>query len=129
MRRWTKNWVGDVSAYIPTNVISITDGQIFLSRGLFNADIRPAVNVGISVSRVGSAAQIKCMKQVSGKLKLKLAQLAEPEFFSQFVSYLDLATQNQLENGKRLKEILKQGRNAPIGTVTQALYIFITTNG
>ncbi|KAI3664319.1 hypothetical protein L1987_89939 [Smallanthus sonchifolius] len=87
---------GDVSAYIPTNVISITDGQIFLSADLFNAGIRPAINVGISVSRVGSAAQIKAMKQVAGKLKLELAQFAELEAFAQFASDLDKATQNQL---------------------------------
>ncbi|KAL8245749.1 hypothetical protein R6Q59_006965 [Mikania micrantha] len=90
---------GDVSAYIPTNVISITDGQIFLSADLFNAGIRPAINVGISVSRVGSAAQIKAMKQVAGKLKLELAQFAELEAFAQFASDLDKATQNQLARG------------------------------
>ena len=91
---------GDVSAYIPTNVISITDGQIFLSGDLFNSGIRPAINVGISVSRVGSAAQIKA-KQVAGKLKLELAQFAELEAFSQFASDLDQATQNQLAQGVR----------------------------
>jgi len=95
---------GDVSAYIPTNVISITDGQIFLSGDLFNAGIRPAINVGISVSRVGSAAQIKAMKQVAGKLKLELAQFAELEAFSQFASDLDQATQNQLAQGVRLRK-------------------------
>ncbi|KAL4302232.1 hypothetical protein GQ457_10G024540 [Hibiscus cannabinus] len=99
---------GDVSAYIPTNVISITDGQIFLSADLFNAGIRPAINVGISVSRVGSAAQIKAMKQVAGKLKLELAQFAELEAFAQFASDLDKATQNQLARGQRLRELLKQ---------------------
>merc|ERR1711998_445335 len=98
---------GDVSAYIPTNVISITDGQIFLSGDLFNSGIRPAINVGISVSRVGSAAQIKAMKQVAGKLKLELAQFAELEAFSQFASDLDAATQNQLARGQRLRELLK----------------------
>ena len=98
---------GDVSAYIPTNVISITDGQIFLAGDLFNAGIRPAINVGISVSRVGSAAQIKAMKQVAGKLKLDLAQFAELEAFSQFASDLDQATQNELARGQRLREMLK----------------------
>ena len=98
---------GDVSAYIPTNVISITDGQIFLSGDLFNAGIRPAINVGISVSRVGSAAQIKAMKQVAGKLKLELAQFAELEAFSQFASDLDAATQAELARGARLREMLK----------------------
>ncbi len=98
---------GDVSAYIPTNVISITDGQIFLSADLFNAGIRPAINVGISVSRVGSAAQIKAMKQVAGKLKLELAQFAELEAFAQFASDLDKATQNQLARGQRLRELLR----------------------
>jgi F-type H+-transporting ATPase subunit alpha len=105
---------GDVSAYIPTNVISITDGQIFLSGDLFNAGIRPAINVGISVSRVGSAAQIKAMKQVAGKLKLELAQFAELEAFSQFASDLDQATQNELARGQRLREMLKQAQNSPI---------------
>merc|ERR1712187_780421 len=99
---------GDVSAYIPTNVISITDGQIFLSADLFNSGLRPAVNVGISVSRVGSAAQPKAMKQVAGKLKLELAQFAELETFAQFASDLDAATQNQLSRGRRLQELLKQ---------------------
>ena len=93
---------GDVSAYIPTNVISITDGQIFLSGDLFNSGLRPAINVGISVSRVGSAAQIKAMKQVAGTLKLELAQFDELEAFSQFASDLDKATQNQLARGQRL---------------------------
>ncbi|KAK6767664.1 hypothetical protein RDI58_030546 [Solanum bulbocastanum] len=105
---------GDVSAYIPTNVISITDGQIFLSADLFNSGIRPAINVGISVSRVGSAAQIKAMKQVAGKLKLELAQFAELEAFAQFASDLDKATQNQLARGQRLRELLKQSQSAPL---------------
>ena len=104
---------GDVSAYIPTNVISITDGQIFLSGDLFNAGIRPAINVGISVSRVGSAAQIKAMKQVAGKLKLELAQFAELEAFSQFASDLDQATQNELARGQRLREMLKASSKRP----------------
>ena len=105
---------GDVSAYIPTNVISITDGQVFLSADLFNSGIRPAINVGISVSRVGSAAQIKAMKQVAGTLKLELAQFAELEAFSQFASDLDQATQNQLARGARLRELLKQAQNQPL---------------
>ena len=98
---------GDVSAYIPTNVISITDGQIFLSGDLFNAGIRPAINVGISVSRVGSAAQPKAMKQVAGTLKLSLAQFAELEAFSQFASDLDAATQKQLARGSTFKRNFK----------------------
>ncbi|KAF3642118.1 ATP synthase subunit alpha, chloroplastic [Capsicum annuum] len=99
---------GDVSAYIPTNVISITDGQIFLSADLFNSRTRPAINVGISVSRVGFVAQIKSMKQLAGKLKLELAQFAELEAFAQFAFDLDKATQNQLAKGQRLCELLKQ---------------------
>nr|YP_009313082.1 ATP synthase CF1 subunit alpha [Dermonema virens]SCW21336.1 ATP synthase CF1 subunit alpha [Dermonema virens] len=120
---------GDVSAYIPTNVISITDGQIFLSGDLFNAGIRPAINVGISVSRVGSAAQIKAMKQVAGKLKLELAQFAELEAFSQFASDLDKATQNQLARGQRLREILKQAQNSPIPVEEQTAIIYTGING
>lgn len=120
---------GDVSAYIPTNVISITDGQIFLSGDLFNAGIRPAINVGISVSRVGSAAQIKAMKKVAGKLKLELAQFAELEAFSQFASDLDKATQNQLARGQRLREILKQAQNSPIPVEEQAAIIYAGING
>lgn len=120
---------GDVSAYIPTNVISITDGQIFLSGDLFNAGIRPAINVGISVSRVGSAAQIKAMKQVAGKLKLELAQFAELEAFSQFASDLDKATQNQLARGQRLREILKQAQNSPIPVEEQTAVIYAGING
>jgi hypothetical protein len=104
-----------VSAYIPTNVISITDGQVFLSSELFNAGIRPAINIGISVSRVGSAAQTVAMKAVVGDLKLRLAQFAELESFSQFSSDLDAETQEQLERGKRLREILKQRVHAPLG--------------
>ncbi|NJO20902.1 MAG: F0F1 ATP synthase subunit alpha, partial [Spirulinaceae cyanobacterium RM2_2_10] len=110
---------GDVSAYIPTNVISITDGQIFLSSDLFNAGFRPAINAGISVSRVGSAAQIKAMKQVAGKLKLELAQFAELEAFSQFASDLDPATQAQLARGQRLRELLKQPQYSPLSVVEQ----------
>lgn len=120
---------GDVSAYIPTNVISITDGQIFLSGDLFNSGIRPAINVGISVSRVGSAAQIKAMKQVAGKLKLELAQFAELEAFSQFASDLDKATQNQLARGQRLREILKQSQNSPISVDEQTAIIYTGING
>ncbi|KAI3834091.1 hypothetical protein MKX03_007776 [Papaver bracteatum] len=120
---------GDVSAYIPTNVISITDGQIFLSADLFNAGIRPAINVGISVSRVGSAAQIKAMKQVAGKLKLELAQFAELEAFAQFASDLDKATQNQLARGQRLRELLKQAQSAPLTVEEQVMTIYTGTNG
>jgi F-type H+-transporting ATPase subunit alpha len=120
---------GDVSAYIPTNVISITDGQIFLSADLFNSGIRPAINVGISVSRVGSAAQIKAMKQVAGKLKLELAQFAELEAFSQFASDLDKATQNQLARGQRLRELLKQPQSAPLSVEDQVATIFTGVNG
>nr|YP_010851212.1 ATP synthase CF1 subunit alpha [Aphanocladia delicatula]WGH14106.1 ATP synthase CF1 subunit alpha [Aphanocladia delicatula] len=120
---------GDVSAYIPTNVISITDGQIFLSGDLFNSGIRPAINVGISVSRVGSAAQIKAMKQVAGKLKLELAQFAELEAFSQFASDLDKATQNQLARGQRLREILKQAQNSPLVVEDQIAIIYAGVNG
>jgi F-type H+-transporting ATPase subunit alpha len=120
---------GDVSAYIPTNVISITDGQIFLSGDLFNAGIRPAINVGISVSRVGSAAQIKAMKQVAGKLKLELAQFAELEAFSQFASDLDQATQKELARGQRLREMLKQAQNTPIPVEEQVCVIYTGING
>nr|YP_010713698.1 ATP synthase CF1 alpha subunit [Galdieria phlegrea]UNJ16168.1 ATP synthase CF1 alpha subunit [Galdieria sp.]WDA99590.1 ATP synthase CF1 alpha subunit [Galdieria sulphuraria]WDA99780.1 ATP synthase CF1 alpha subunit [Galdieria phlegrea] len=120
---------GDVSAYIPTNVISITDGQIFLSSDLFNSGIRPAINVGISVSRVGSSAQIKAMKQVAGKLKLELAQFAELEAFSQFASDLDKTTQNQLARGQRLREMLKQSQNSPIPVEEQIAIIYTGING
>ena len=120
---------GDVSAYIPTNVISITDGQIFLSANIFNAGIRPAINVGISVSRVGSAAQPKAMKQVAGKLKLELAQFAELEAFSQFASDLDQATQNQLARGQRLRELLKQPQSSPLSLEDQVASIYAGTNG
>jgi F-type H+-transporting ATPase subunit alpha len=120
---------GDVSAYIPTNVISITDGQIFLSGDIFNAGIRPAINVGISVSRVGSAAQVKAMKQVAGKLKLELAQFAELEAFSQFASDLDQATQNQLARGQRLRELLKQAQTSPLSVADQVASIYAGTNG
>ncbi|MCH2285264.1 MAG: F0F1 ATP synthase subunit alpha [SAR324 cluster bacterium] len=120
---------GDVSAYIPTNVISITDGQIFLSTDLFNSGIRPAINVGLSVSRVGGAAQVKAMKQVAGTLRLDLAQYREKEAFAQFGSDLDQATQKQLARGQRLVEILKQPQYQPMPWVDQALSIFAATNG
>jgi len=120
---------GDVSAYIPTNVISITDGQIFLSKDLFNSGIKPAIDVGISVSRVGSAAQIKAMKQVAGKLKLELAQFAELEAFSQFASDLDKATLAQLARGQRLRELLKQPQSSPKSVEEQVALIYAGTNG
>jgi len=120
---------GDVSAYIPTNVISITDGQIFLSSDLFNSGLRPAVNAGISVSRVGSAAQTKAMKKVAGKVKLELAQYAELAAFSQFASDLDQATRNQLERGKRLQELLKQSQNSPLQLFEQVAVIYAGING
>ena len=120
---------GDVSAYIPTNVISITDGQIFLSKDLFNSGIKPAIDVGISVSRVGSAAQIKAMKQVAGKLKLELAQFAELEAFSQFASDLDKATLAQLARGQRLRELLKQPSGSPRRVEEQVAIIYAGTNG
>jgi F-type H+-transporting ATPase subunit alpha len=119
----------DVSAYIPTNVISITDGQIFLSADIFNSGIRPAINVGISVSRVGSSAQIKAMKQVAGSLKLELAQFSELEAFSQFASDLDEATQNQLARGLRLREILKQPQSAPLPIEEQIATIYAGIKG
>jgi F-type H+-transporting ATPase subunit alpha len=120
---------GDVSAYIPTNVISITDGQIFLSSDLFNAGFRPAINAGISVSRVGSAAQTKAMKQVAGKLKLELAQFAELEAFSQFASDLDAATQAQLARGQRLRQVLKQPQNSPLSVAEQVAVVYSGLNG
>ncbi|MDX2270744.1 MAG: F0F1 ATP synthase subunit alpha [Cyanobacteriota bacterium] len=120
---------GDVSAYIPTNVISITDGQIFLEADLFNAGIRPAINAGISVSRVGSAAQTKAMKQVAGKIRLELAQFRDLEAFSQFASDLDAATQQQLARGQRLQEILKQPQYSPLSVAEQVAAIYAGTNG
>nr|YP_010293746.1 ATP synthase CF1 alpha subunit [Juncus grisebachii]ULQ66883.1 ATP synthase CF1 alpha subunit [Juncus grisebachii] len=120
---------GDVSAYIPTNVISITDGQIFLSADLFNAGIRPAINVGISVSRVGSAAQIKAMKQVAGNLKLELAQFTELETFSQFSSTIENTTKNQLARGRRLRELLKQSQSEPLSVEEQIAIIYTGANG
>ena len=120
---------GDVSAYIPTNVISITDGQIFLETELFFKGIRPAVNVGLSVSRVGSAAQIKAMKQVSGTIKLDLAQFREMEAFSQFASDLDQSTRKLLDRGKRLTEILKQPQYQPLTVEEQVVVIYAGVNG
>lgn len=120
---------GDVSAYIPTNVISITDGQIYLEGDLFNANIRPAVNVGLSVSRVGGAAQVKAMKQVAGTLRLELAQYRALAAFAQFGSDLDKASQQQLHRGKRLTEILKQPQYAPVPWEKQVVIIYAGTNG
>ncbi len=120
---------GDVSAYIPTNVISITDGQIFLESNLFNSGIRPAINVGISVSRVGGAAQIKSMKKVAGTLKLDQAQFRELEAFAKFGSDLDAATKRTIERGRRNQEILKQGQYSPISVEEQVAMIFASTKG
>jgi F-type H+-transporting ATPase subunit alpha len=120
---------GDVSAYIPTNVISITDGQIFLSTDLFNSGVRPSINVGLSVSRVGGAAQVKAMKKVAGTLRLDLAQFREKEAFAQFGSDLDVSTQRQLARGQRLVEVLKQPQYSPMHWVDQVMVIFAATNG
>ena len=120
---------GDVSAYIPTNVISITDGQIYLESDLFFAGQRPAVNVGLSVSRVGGNAQIKAMKAIAGSLRLDLAQYRELAAFAQFGSDLDKATQRQLARGERLMEIIKQGQYAPIPVELQIVSIFAGTKG
>jgi F-type H+-transporting ATPase subunit alpha len=120
---------GDVAAYIPTNVISITDGQIFLETDLFNKGVRPAVNVGISVSRVGSSAQIKAMKQVAGPIKLELAQYREMEAFAQFASDLDASTQRLLRRGARLVETLKQDQYSPLPVEEQVVVIFAGTRG
>ena len=121
---------GDVSAYIPTNVISITDGQIYLEADLFNAGIRPAINVGISVSRVGGNAQIKAMRQVAGSLRLDMAQFRDLAAFAQFGSdQLDKATQAQLGRGQRLTEILKQDQYQPLPVEKQVLSIFVATSG
>jgi F-type H+-transporting ATPase subunit alpha len=120
---------GDVSAYIPTNVISITDGQIYLQDDLFKSGVRPAVDVGISVSRVGGAAQIKAMKSVSGTLKIDLAQFRELEAFATFGSELDAVSKAQLERGARLVELLKQGLHAPMAVEEQIVSIFAGTNG
>jgi F-type H+-transporting ATPase subunit alpha len=120
---------GDLSAYIPTNVISITDGQIFLESDLFNQGIRPAINVGNSVSRVGGSAQIKAMRQVAGSLRLDLAQYRELAAFAQFGSDLDQATQKQLNRGKRLVEILKQPQYRPLAVEKQVTIVYAATNG
>jgi len=120
---------GDVAAYIPTNVISITDGQIFLETDLFNSGIRPAINVGLSVSRVGGAAQVKATKQVAGTLKLDLAQYRELESFAQFASDLDASTRAQLERGQRMVELLKQGVSAPLVMEKQVTILYAGVNG
>jgi F-type H+-transporting ATPase subunit alpha len=120
---------GDVSAYIPTNVISITDGQIYLETDLFNSGVRPAVNVGLSVSRVGGSAQIKAMRQVAGTLKLDLAQYRELAAFAQFGSDLDKVTLKQLNRGKRLTELLKQPQFSPLPTEKQIIIIYAGNNG
>jgi F-type H+/Na+-transporting ATPase subunit alpha len=120
---------GDVSAYIPTNVISITDGQIYLESELFYAGVRPAINVGISVSRVGGAAQIKAMRSASGTLKIDLAQFRELEAFATFGSELDKVSQAQLDRGYRLTELLKQAQNAPLPVEEQVIVIYAGSNG
>ena len=120
---------GDVSAYIPTNVISITDGQIFLESNLFNSGVRPAINAGISVSRVGGAAQTKGIKQVAGKLRLDLAQFRELEAFAQFASDLDQATKNQLLRGEKLTEVLKQPQYSPLSVAEQVSILFAANEG
>ena len=120
---------GDVSAYIPTNVISITDGQIFLESNLFNSGVRPAINAGISVSRVGGAAQTKAIKQVAGKLRLDLAQFRELEAFAQFASDLDQATKNQLLRGEKLTEVLKQPQYNPLSVAEQVTILFAANEG
>jgi len=120
---------GDVSSYIPTNVISITDGQIFLETDLFYSGVRPAINVGISVSRVGGKAQTKAMKKVAGRLRLDLAQYRELAAFAQFGSDLDKATQDQLTRGERMVELLKQGQYQPLSVERQVAIIYAGTNG
>jgi F-type H+-transporting ATPase subunit alpha len=120
---------GDVSAYIPTNVISITDGQIFLETELFNQGIRPAVNVGLSVSRVGSAAQIKAMKKVAGSIKLELAQYREMAAFAQFGSDLDVSTQKLLNRGSKLTELLKQDQYSPMTVAEQVVSVYTGVKG
>ena len=120
---------GDVAAYIPTNVISITDGQIFLETDLFNSGVRPAINVGLSVSRVGGAAQIKATKQVAGTLRLDLAQYRELQAFAQFASDLDEVSRNQLERGQRMVEVLKQGPFSPLPVEKQVVIIFAGNEG
>jgi len=120
---------GDVSAYVPTNVISITDGQIYLESDLFHSGIRPAINVGLSVSRVGGAAQIKAMKQVAGTMRLELAQYREMAAFAQFGAELDEATQKQIHRGARLVELLKQGQYVPLSVEMQVAQIFAGVQG
>jgi F-type H+-transporting ATPase subunit alpha len=121
--------LSDVSAYIPTNVISITDGQIYLESDLFNAGIRPAVNVGISVSRVGGSAQTKAMRQVASRLRLDMAQFRELAAFAQFGSELDKTTQQQIDRGRRLQEILKQPQYVPMSLDHQIMILYAGTNG
>jgi F-type H+-transporting ATPase subunit alpha len=120
---------GDVSAYIPTNVISITDGQLYLETDLFYQGVRPAISVGLSVSRVGSAAQLKAMKQVAGQLKGDLAQFRELAVFAQFGSHLDAKTQAQIDRGKRIMEIFKQPQHDPIAVEVQVAVIWAVQNG
>ena len=120
---------GDVSAYIPTNVISITDGQIYLETDLFYSGVRPAINAGISVSRVGGNAQVKAMKKVAGQLRLNLAQFRELEAFAEFGSDLDAASKAQLERGRRVVEVLKQGQFEPVPVAEQVIAIYAVTNG
>ena len=120
---------GDVSAYIPTNVISITDGQIFLETELFHAGVMPAVNPGISVSRVGGSAQIKAMKKVAGSLKLLYSQYRELQAFAQFGSDLDADTKRRLQQGERIVEVLKQGRGAPVEVALQVCILYAVTHG
>lgn len=115
---------GDISAYIPTNVISITDGQLFMETSMFNAGQRPAISAGLSVSRVGSAAQIKAVKQMSGSLKLELAQYSELNAFSQFGSDLDAETKRVLEHGARIMEMIKQPQNQPYDQIDEAILLF-----
>ncbi len=121
--------LGDVSAYVPTNVISITDGQIYLEANLFNAGIRPAINAGISVSRVGGSAQTKAMKQVASRLRLDLASFRDLAAFAQFGADLDKATQDQLNRGLRLQEILKQPQYEPMSLEDQVIILFAGVNG
>jgi F-type H+-transporting ATPase subunit alpha len=120
---------GDISAYIPTNVISITDGQIYLEQELFNSGVRPAVNAGLSVSRVGGAAQIKAMRQVAGRLRLELANFRSLAAFAQFGSDLDAATKAQIDRGQRLTETLKQGQYQPLPVQEEVAVIWAATNG
>ena len=120
---------GDISAYIPTNVISITDGQIFLESDLFHSGVRPAINVGLSVSRVGGAAQLGAMKQVAGRLRVDLAQYRELASFAQFGSDLDKSTRDTLHRGARMTEVLKQGQYVPMSAADQVIAIFAVSRG